>query len=174
MMEKINVLTLIVAHIRTLKDHRTDRYSKRDIGLFIFVPIMLGFLSYYLGLSLSGSARESLSAIYAVFAALLLSAQIGLLGLRRNRTYEDLGAIERNRMIEDDKAFNSFLRSLSANISFLIFLSVVFLLAVVLRIVASGLKEVLDATLLTLSAMFFINLLMVIKRVFVAFDASYE
>ena len=78
-----------------------------------------------------------------------------------------------------DSDFNKFLKSFSANTSYLILLSAAALVLFVIEYILDpnsnsiGCKRLIDAVIIFLSMHFFLTLMMVLKRFFVAYEGSY-
>lgn len=177
-MAKINVLQIVLAHFRSILDGGLWR-GFFDLLIFIGVPALCAYLFYRSVGNISSEIRELFVTVFSIFSALLFSAQIGLFALRRSDGYESLNDIERSARQKKDNDFNEFLRNFSANTSYLIIVSAFSLLLFVVEFLldphgnGAGLHLVLDCSLIFLAAHFFLTLLMVLKRFFVSYEASY-
>lgn len=177
-MSKINILDIILAHYTSVFDGSAWQKLKDAIVFFLF-PILCGYLFFQSIENISSDLRGLFVTVFSIFSALLFSAQIGLFALRRSSQYEHLADIEKQARIAQDKKFNGFLKSFSANTSYLIVISAITLALFVIEYIvdpstqAEGYSRLLDATIISLAVHFFLTLLMVLKRFFVAYEASY-
>lgn len=82
MTSKWSVRPLVINHLRTLVDQRTDKYRATDYLTFYGFPFLLGLVSYFTDFRLKGV--EGLLSGVSVFTALLfgLLVHVFMLGLR--------------------------------------------------------------------------------------------
>lgn len=172
-MEKINLVCVLKDHLATLVDARTERISLWDVLVFFGIPLFLSAAGVLLDLKIADEIDSALIAVFAVFAALLFSAQIGIFGLYRKTevTSEDEIAKAVAEHIQEDR--RRFFYEVNANVSYLILLSVVSLLWFVVALYLSGSSSWEVAVTAFLASHFLLTILMVVKRVHVAFSASY-
>ena len=177
-MGKINIFAIIRSHFRSVFD---DGKIVNVINFVVFFLIPAGAsVPFFRGsATISVELRDLLVTVFAIFSALLFSAQIGLFTLRRSDSYRELPKIEASVRQSKDEVFNKFLRGFSANTSYLILISALalFFFAIECLLDPTGKDpsqvSVLDGVLIFLSLHFFLSLLMVLKRFFVAYEASY-
>ncbi len=177
-MGKINIFAIVHSHFRSIFD---DGWIVNLINFVVFflVPAAASVPFFRSSASISVELRDLLVTVFAIFSALLFSAQIGLFTLRRSDSYRELPKIEASVRQKKDDVFNEFLRGFSANTSYLILISALalFLFAFECLMDPTGKDpnqvSVLDGALIFLSFHFFLSLLMVLKRFFVAYEASY-
>ncbi len=177
-MSKLNIFGIVYAHFASFLDGSIWQKAK-DICIFILIPIIFSYLFWAYKGNLSPELRNLFVTVFSIFSALLFSAQIGLFALRRPKTEKNLGDIEENLRKNQDDEFNRFLKEFSANTSYLILISTFALFLFVIEFIvdpdgnASNYTLLLDAAIIFISFHFFLTLLMVLKRFFVAYEASY-
>lgn len=177
-MSKVNILAIVIAHYRSVFDGSIAQIL-RDILVFAGFPLACSLFFHDKIGNVTPEIRNLLITVFSVFSALLFSAQIGLFALRRANDYSHLETIEKQVREEADDDFNEFLKSFSANTSYLILLSAISLVLFVIEIIAdptaqaSGVSLWLDAAIIYLATHFFLTLMMVLKRFFVAYERSY-
>lgn len=177
-MSKINILEIVLAHYRSVFDGGVFQFAK-DALIFFCLPLACAAVFFVSVGNISDELRNLFVTVFSIFSALLFSAQIGLFALKRAGNYDHLGDIERAAREKMDSDFNKFLKSFSANTSYLILLSAAALVLFVIEYILDpnsnsiGCKRLIDAVIIFLSMHFFLTLMMVLKRFFVAYEGSY-
>lgn len=168
-MKKINIAVIFLDHLSTLRDDRTGERSWPDLILFYALPIALALAYYSFPFSLPDSIEASLIAVFAVFAALLFSAQIALYGLspRAPDASGDKVTDEANMKAFDNE--KKFFREVNFNISYLILISSASLVLFLILMITHWPERIEGAILVLAVSHFFLTLLMLIKRTHVAF-----
>lgn len=176
-MMKINILFIITEHLNTLSSQSPDgsqERSKRDILLFFGLPMILGVISYFFGVEAQEALYELSVSVFAIFSALLLSAQVAMYGVfksdRRGLKDQVLDDEDRERAEEMRK----LIREVNTNISYLIIISClavsVFLIFFAIKLPA----RLETGVLITIYAHFILTLSMVLKRAHLVFDSEYR
>jgi hypothetical protein len=184
MSTKIDVLRIFRQHIATLRRQGEDHADTTDLLTFFGVPLLAGILFYALAEKIKPEAANQIDSVlvaaFAVFAALLLNAQVLIIGLMREKrtSLEEKGSSVLS--LEDTALLNRTARIVSsstselfANISYaiLIALLIVFL---TLMIIFVGMEQ----SILLKSVQFFAVIhftltgLMILKRLHVIFAES--
>ena len=160
MIEKINVWRIVRDHISTLKDYGTDKYSPGDLVLFFGVPFLAGVGGALLGSGLRDSVGTLLVTGLSVFGALLFNLLLLLYDIViRPRPSQETGGLTR-----------LFLEHLYSNISFSLLICVLTLVAVLLSFLTiwgCWAQRVFGFLTCYLTTLFFLTLLMVLKRIHV-------
>ncbi|SDP08900.1 hypothetical protein [Phyllobacterium sp. OV277] len=172
-MQKINVLSIIICHLKSLCDDK-GKFFLGDIVTFYVMPIFLGVASVFLGWQMPEKALELSISVFSIFAALLLSVQVALYGvsLRPIAKPEDPKKL---KDFEQQKAFRrALLRELNDNISYLILLSVVTVTITLILFFFNAPRVIGSGLAIALYCHFFLTLLMVIKRASIVFSREYE
>lgn len=124
-MQKVNVATIIIWHLRTFRDD-AGRPIWSDLLTFYGFPIISGIFFFWFDWRISKDALELSVNVFSIFAALLLSVQVAIysVSLRPLTPPED----QKKR-----KAFDGItavratvIRELNDNIAYLILLSIIF------------------------------------------------
>ena len=159
MFSKINIKYILIDHIKTLRSHRTGKFSIGDIALFLGIPLMLSsFLSFGSHIRLDVNFINALVTSLSVFSALLFNLLLLIYDILRKDNKESLGAETRRQ----------FLKEIYANISFSILISVVtivFLLILFFDLKIEWLIDIINAIVYFLVINFILTILMVLKRV---------
>ena len=158
-MSKINVLGIVIDHLKTLKDHSTGDYELFDFVLFFGVPAIVTVLllvSY-------GSLAERLITVIAtslsIFAALLFNLLLLVYDAAR-RTEGDLKSLDDTR--------RQFLRQLADNISFAVLVAVAAVVAVIILMfvfLGHTAALIVSGFIYFLITLFTLTLLMILKRI---------
>ena len=177
--DKINVGAIIAAHFATLRDANAESISKVDLATFLIAPALLAVAG---GLTVSPKDDDyigSVIAVYAIFSALLLNAQIALYTIFRSWT-EARGDGE-----PKDKTKNSELRNVrwenakklavevNANLSYLILIAAFSLIFCFTFVVLSLPDRIEFAAVTYFISHFFLTLLMAVKRMFRLFETEF-
>lgn len=164
-MQKINFIHIIVNHLRTLRNFRTNRISITDIILFFITPIFLSFTFVLIWeVSLDEIIGDILKSI-AIFSAFLLN----MLAIVSNSLDKD--------KIKNDKYKKIYAKEIHSNLSFEILLgifSVIFLIAQLLLIDYQNpsnnlyiLKKIIEIINFSLLGIFLLTLIMCLNRIYI-------
>lgn len=169
MIRKVNISIIVVDHIRSLRDAKTDRILGTDILLFYIIPALFGGCFFWFGGILSSDIVGSILGALSFFSGLLFSAQIALYSVRPNQLKrQDNSILEaKERVIFREKI--KFFKDLNANISYTILLAALLLTLIVSFEVFALPSRIEDGVIVAGLLHFILTLLMLIKRMHVAF-----
>lgn len=164
---KINFFPILTEHHDTLRNPKTKTFYKFDIIVFWLTPLSIGFLGLLQCVTIDRDSHNLIVAAFAIFAALLLNVQVGLLSILQR---------ERPRFSphKNSRLRNELLRQINANVSYLILFSCI---SVCLSLGAHILKIssiYASSIIIVIIAHFMLTLLMVVKRAFIIFQKEYE
>ena len=170
---KIGIKNIVLDHLSTLQNAKSDKISAFDIFLFYGLPLILAILVYIDKIKFGSEVFSQSIAVFSIFSALLFSVQVALFGIytkKREEVDEYSEAFSKERI----EARRVLVRETNANISYLIVLSAgsvtIFLSCFAIKIFDRF--EPALAVFLYLHFMF--TLLMIIKRVHALFDKEYQ
>ena len=160
MFDKINIRCILSDHLDTLKNDNTSKAEGKDYLLFLAFPLVLPAVLLWFHVFLSESLINILITSLAIFVGLLLNVMVVIFDI-----------IKKN----DDKLKLRLIKETYSNISFAILLSIFTIIPLIgcyvkvyaihscsFRGVISGVCNGLSYYLL---ALFFVTLLMIVKRV---------
>lgn len=163
MLDKINIGPIVLDHFHTLRNYITGRLQATDFLILFGAPIALAAVAALRGFSLHSLAVNALVASFSVFAAILLALLpmiFSFVQSTERKTTDSLLATRRR-----------LLREIIANICFAILIAVV--VVAIALISLSTLKKDQDPVselstflLIAGSAIFLLNMLMVVKRMY--------
>lgn len=159
MFSKINIIDIVLDHINTLRNSRTNKIYFPDLFLFFILPLFLSGVLIYKDLVVNTQLATALLAAFSVFAALLLNLLLLVFDI----------ADKVNKKDEGHKIFYNILKEIYINISFCILLSVIII--VVLFSFFAGFKSVIYLRILSfitysISINFILSLVMILKRIY--------
>ena len=171
---KINVTSIIVDHFQTLRDAQRNKLSAADIFLFYFIPIIAGALGLFAEFTIRADAYNASITFFGIFIALLLNIQVGMFAIfqRKWEISSDIrvAAIQQEVLVER----KTLLTELNANISYLILVSCVSLVASFLFYLEKWEWGFAPSLTLALYLHFLLTLLMVVKRAHALFHKEYR
>jgi hypothetical protein len=163
MLQKINVLPILQEHVRSLRNHATDRISPTDILIFFVFPVAVAGFVTWRGFRLRPLAVNALVSSFSLFATILLSLLV--------MVFSFIQSTEKQRGDPLLSIRRRLLREINANIAFTVVLSVgiaaisLIALSTVSRdgdVVASPFTFMLVMAFIT----FLLNILMITKRMY--------
>jgi len=157
---KINVSSIVLDHLGTLKEIDSQSPSKYDLSLFFVFPLLISILFSVLNIRLDKDLVSILINVFAIFAGLLLN----LLILMYDVISKQSGS---NGKEEKDKIKFRLLKEIYYNISFGIFLSlvIVVILSISMIFLSKPFNSFLSFVVFALSILFVLTLLMILKRI---------
>jgi hypothetical protein len=159
--EKINILEIIYRHIATLTNVSTKKHEGSDYLLFLFFPISVVLALFYFNLLLTKDFVNILCTCLSIFVGLFFNVIVLIFDLVNKSEKESLK--------------NDLLKELLINISFEIFISVFCILFSIIALVDNVIiSKIANGITFFLTALFFINLLMILKRTFELFIKEFE
>jgi len=178
--DKINLSEICSAHLGTLRVIGTERLSKSDLLLFFVVPALFAILISYLMNVTGASYLNTIIAVYAIFSALLINAQVALYTIFRSWPEIPTSAQDakktKNQDIRETKNLNSraLVREVNANLSYLTVISA-FALVLSFAFSVAPIRSSIELFVsLFLFLHFFLTLLMAVKRIYRLFDAEFQ
>jgi hypothetical protein len=72
-MNKINIIPIVLGHIRTLRNNATGKVSAADVCLFFGLPLLFAGFGLHSKWTLSVGALNSVLAAFSIFAGLLFN-----------------------------------------------------------------------------------------------------
>ena len=173
-MKKLNVILVVTDHIGTLRDDNTGERSYSDVATFYGIPAILCAVYYWTPIKLPDDLISSLIAVFAVFSALLFSAQIALYNLSIATTKSTGDAISDEREVKRMRNERTYFSDVNYNVSYLILVSCLSLITFIVLLIFPLKETVEGALLVLLTSHFFLSLLMLIKRSHIAFALKYR
>lgn len=172
MFRKVDITPILAGHVQTLRDHRTDKLSYSDLVLFFALPLVVAGFAIWGNIRLRAIAVTGLLTASSLFVALLLNLQVMVL------TY--LRALEGDAADQALRQRKTLLRQVAANLSF----SILVALGLVATALAAlfGLAENQDLKiglvptflLITGASILVLNLLMVLRRMYILIQNEFE
>lgn len=179
-LDKINISEIFSAHLGTLRMAGARNASKAEFILFFVFPIFFS-LAFSTLLSVEGEAYlNTIIAVYAIFSALLINAQVALYTIFRSWPAipepNEGGSKTKNQEIREKKDNNSrrLVREVNANLSYLTLISAFALVLSFAFSVIPVRSSVEFFISLVLFTHFFLTLLMAVKRIYRLFDAEFQ
>lgn len=171
---KISVLHIILKHYDTLRDSNSGRVSFVDLSTFIGLPLLLGLLSAFVGLKVGKDFYSLSVTFFGIFIALLLNIQVAVFGVFQ-RSWSKLSDEILDELRADKiSQRRGLLRELNVNVSYLIVVSCVCLVAYIILFSLEYESPYLKIFSIVLYAHFMLSLLMVIKRTHALFQGEYD
>ncbi len=169
MFDKINPKNIILDHISTLKDNKTQKTSFGDVFTFFILPLIIGgFLLFVLKIEITDYVINILITSLSIFAALLFNLLL--------LVYEIV-----NGKSNKTKIKSKILKEIYSNISFSIFSSI---LAVILLLLYSIVftyvseKQIFILTInfliYYLTITFLLTLFMILKRIHILLSKEFD
>lgn len=174
MLNRIKINKIIFDHFGTLKrlDKQNNIMSMGDIVLFIMVPLVLSYFSFYFKISLKENVGNLISAI-SIFGGFLLN----LLAI----VYSQIDNLKKDADNSTDQLKKTFVKEIHINISFCILLSVIIVLILFTltndfkRIEFGSILELLISSFTVfLISIFSLTLLMVLYRIYILLKKDIE
>lgn len=172
-MNKIAISDFLFRHFLSIFHRDDSKYPVSELVVFILLPIIVGFLFCLDISSLDSDFYAATISCYSIFAALLLSVQMALFGIFQRDNGEKKG---KNADQESDriKERRILIRELNANVSFLIFLSIVAIIISLLFIVMKISEKIEIFFTMSILSHFALVAIVVVKRAYTLFDKEYE
>lgn len=172
-MHKINFLTIISSHIKTLRDDN-DHTQWDDVAVFYGFPLCVGIIAIFMCWQVPEKALELSISVFSIFAALLLSVQVALYSVSLRTIAEPDDPKKLKDYERRKKERNSMIKELNDNVSYLILLSVVILTFTLYLFFLPSPRYYGSAISITFYIHFLLTILMVVKRASIVFSREYE
>lgn len=174
MSAKISPITIISAHLATLRNDAKGTISVIDWIVFYILPALTFWLVGISDQRLTNEVFNGSASVFGIFVGLLLNVQVAIFSifLRKPEKSSDPTAQAVNDALGQRRAI--VLRQLNANIAYLILVSS---LAIALCMIFLGTKfnsPWFTGAVAALYLHILLNLAMAVKRAFLLFDAEYQ
>lgn len=171
---KINVYSIIIAHIQTLCNFHTKKTSVCDIMVFYVFPLICGFLSLYFNISFDINSYGLSITFFGIFIALLLNIQVAIFSIFQrkweNPSDDQLKKLQLKKISERKQ----LLSELNSNISYLIVFSI-FSLILSMIFYLFKIKFAFAASISIFNYVHFgLTILMIVKRSHALFQKEYD
>ena len=171
---KIDVTSIIVDHLRTLRNFPSDRVSLSDVCLFYVLPVAIAILAYYSDLVVKADFYNVSITFFGIFVALLLNIQVAIFGIfiRKWDSPSDVkSALSVANKLDQRKLL---LGEINSNVSYLILVCCVSLIISLVAYTKSHVSGTLPALTVLIYTHFMLTLFMIIKRVYAIFQKEYS
>ncbi len=174
MLERINILKVIVDHFGTLKslNQRSKYINWKDAILFLAFPMLISITLTYNEFDFKGQLGNLIAAI-AIFGGFLFN----LLAI----IYSQIDNIKKDADNENNELKQKFVKEIHVNISFCIVLSIFLILTLLTSTVYIPnwhYKWVIEKTIIGINyfllTLFLLTLIMVINRVYILLNKTIE
>jgi hypothetical protein len=171
---KIDVSSIVLDHLRTLRKANKNKISLGDIGLFYFFPVAAGTLAISLGFGARADAYNASITFFGIFIALLLNIQVGMFAIFQRKW--EISTDPRIALIQQEtiRDRRTLLTELNANISYLILVCCVSLVGSFLFYLNKWETDFAPSLILVLYLHFLLTLLMIVKRAHALFHKEYR
>lgn len=157
MFSKINISTVLRKHFATLKNDNTQKLDWDDYLLFLVLPIFISIVLIYFDCLLSDQLINIVVSSLSILVGLLFNIIVLLFDIIKRDSQQ--------------KIKNEILKEILANISFTIFISLISIIITLISYInIIWLKVTTNAILYFLLCLFFLTVLMILKRMFKLFE----
>jgi hypothetical protein len=171
---KINIASILVAHVQTLYDARSDKIAKADIFVFYALPLLLALGAWWFGLRLKADHYNASITFFGIFLALLLNIQVAIFSIFQRKWASPSDTIKAEAQSLELADRRKLLGELNVNLSYLTVVSCISL-AIFMPLYIFEIKANLAACVTTfLYAHFLLTFLMIIKRSYALFQKEYR
>lgn len=170
---KLNVIGIFRAHFRTLRDADKVGVSYFDVFVFYVVPLSAGFAAIYNNMAVKNDAYNISITFFGIFIALLLNIQVAIFSIFQRKW--DLSSDKRVAANQSAalKQRRTLLSELNVNLSYLVLICCIALLAALVFYVGQWTSGIAPAVMVVLFLHFMLTLLMIIKRSHGLFQKEY-
>lgn len=173
---KINVLSIISTHIKTYRNYVTKRISMWDIISFILAPIGVSYILaivYDCKISADATYVNVILTVLSIFAALLFNFLMMIIQLKETKK---VFSVHEKDLTQRQKDYIHTVKETYYNVSFEILVSIVTIIIILISIIvdpsSSIALNIINVILWFLIIMFFMNLCMILKRIFILYDIN--
>lgn len=117
MLDRINVISIIVDHLKTLRNFRTKKISKTDITLFYIMPLVLSYLLINHGVNLKDQVSNLITSV-SIFGGFLFNL-LAIIYTQIDKLAQDISTNSLKRI---------FVNEIHVNIAYNILLSIIIIL----------------------------------------------
>ncbi|MBE7691298.1 MULTISPECIES: hypothetical protein [Tenacibaculum] len=174
MLERINILSIIIDHFKTLKslNQKSNWVNGKDLLLFVGLPLTLAILLTYKGYTFKDQLGNLITAI-SIFGGFLFN----LLAI----IYSQLDNIEKDANNENSDLKKKFVKEIHSNISFCIVLSIFIVMTLLLTTIEIPeflydwlIKKIIVGLNYFLMSLFLLTLIMILNRVYILLKKNGE
>lgn len=167
MLERINIISIITDHFKTLKslNQKSNWVNGKDLLLFIGFPLTLSILLTYKGYNFENHLGNLIVAI-SIFGGFLFN----LLAI----IYSQLDNIEKDAESENSELKKKFVKEIHINISFCIVLSILIVMTLLLTTIDTPkfeydwlFNKIIIGINYFLMLLFLLTLIMILNRVYI-------
>ena len=173
---KINVLSIISEHIKTYRNYVTKRISVRDVISFVLAPAGISCiltLAYGYRISTNETYVNVILTVLSIFAALLFNFLMIIIQLKETKK---VFSIHEKDLTQRQKDYIQTIKETYYNVSFEILVSIVTIIIILVSIIvgpsSSIALNIINVILWFLIIVFFMNLCMILKRIFILYDIN--
>lgn len=171
---KIDVRTIVVDHWSSLIKGQSTTHSVGDFVLFYGIPLAVGIWSYERDFKLSTDGYNVSVTFFGIFIALLLNIQVAIFAIFQRKWKLPETIIDQTSQSRTENLRTKLLSQLNANISYLVLVCCVVLVAAVWFYVQKSISGISPAIISGFYVHFLLTLLMVIKRSHALFQFEYS
>lgn len=173
---KINIFSIFVDHLKTLKSneaHSKEKLCGEDFLIFFLLPIIIAIATCYYGTNLDKETYGISISVFSIFTALLLNVQIALFAVYQ-RAWTSLKDKNLDEIQQSEiNLRNDLLREVNTNISYLIILSCFAVTIFLIFYMTKTESKFASSISFFIYIHFLFTLLMVIKRAHALFSKEY-
>ncbi len=159
LLEKINVNDIIGNHVGTLVNDNSKKHGTSDWFTFAAIPILFSTAMFFLKLPISNNSINIIITSLSIFVGLLFNMVVLIFDILNKPT--------------QDEVKKEVLKQILSNISFTILLSIVMIGFCLVHLVPNALvKTITGCVIYLFLALFFLTLLMILKRMSALFDSE--
>lgn len=156
-MDKLNIYCIVQDHFGSFRSYDTKKLLWTDMFFFILVPILIGLLYFLWFPAIDDNTRRLVITSYSILIGLLLNINV----LIFNRIQES----------KKDNLRLSLIKEMFANISFTILIALMtILLLIVSEFFVDTVERIINTLVIIFAAMFILNLLMILQRMYLLFQ----
>ncbi|QOY51396.1 hypothetical protein [Candidatus Sulfurimonas baltica] len=174
MFVKMNILDIVKNNFKTFVDARSGKIIKKDITVFIIIPLIISILVLYSGFSLGKENSNIFLTAFSIFSALLFNMLFILFDIISKTVKENDQSTETRRLKV------KLLKETFTNISFTVLLSVGIVISLLFFVIFIDHKDmelfdilqykitlngIVSLIVIYLITMFSMSFLMVLKRI---------
>lgn len=171
---KFSVYQIVRAHLLTLREADSNSPSAWELTQFYVFPFIFSSIAFGLCAKLDTEFYSVSVSIFSIFCALLLSVQVALYSILRDRLSLPDDPLEKEIEVRRHREERVLLRELNSNISYLILLSCIGVTIFLIFVAVDAYEVAQSAFFLYFYSHFFLTVLMVLKRAHAVFDIQYR
>ena len=171
---KIGVAHIIRGHFSTLWNGADTKTRLEDTGIFVALPLIIGGLCLACDLKFTKEFYNLSITFFGIFIALLLNIQVAIFGLFQRSWVSPKDEMLVDEHMDKIEQRRTLLQQVNLNVSYLIVLSCVCLVADIILFVLETDNWFSKIVTPILYAHFMLTLLMIVKRTHALFQREYE